>query len=341
MRKPIILILFIFGLIFLLLKASFASAGFGISPPYIRNENLVRGSRYEQKIVLVRGEPTEDLKAQLVINVSGANDWISIDKGTEFILPKGEKKVPIVVKVDVPRQAKFGEYKGTIRIKTSPLETEKRGGVSIALGAQIDVDLRVIKKEIIDFAVRGVKVQDLEEGHKFWWMDFPGKIKFMMRIENKGNVEVGPSKVTIDIYDTQGEKLLEKLETRKIGKVPSFETGEVIAYFLTNLKPGSYSARYKIFKGEEIVAEGELSLSILPYGTIPDYQGANFFDLSLGDKLIFIFGILILGSGLVCSAWWIYKFTKRKGFFEKRFFKKNKLSLKRPQKEKAIKNEKE
>ena len=60
-------------------------AGFGVSPPYVKNERLDRGSHYEQKIILVRGDPIEDLKAEITIDVPGAQEWISIDKGTEFI----------------------------------------------------------------------------------------------------------------------------------------------------------------------------------------------------------------------------------------------------------------
>jgi hypothetical protein len=292
--------------------AALALAGFGVSPPYFRNENLARGSHYEKKIVLVRGDPVEDLKAEITIDVSGAEDWISIDKGTEFVLPKGEKQIPIVVGVDVPREAGFGNYKGAIRIKTSPLEPPEGGMVSIALGAQIDVDLMVTDKEIIDFKIRGVKASDLEEGHKLWWMDFPGKILFSMKIENLGNVTAGPSKVLFDIYDSQEENLLETIETTKIGKVNSFETGEVVTKLLTNLKPGSYWAAFKIFKGEEIISEGKISLSILPYGTMTGYKGAGFFDLPLSDQLIAILLVLLVVVSIGYGGYKGYKGYKNR-----------------------------
>jgi hypothetical protein len=36
-----------------------ASAGFGITPPYVRNTSLTRNSIYEQQILLVRGDPND------------------------------------------------------------------------------------------------------------------------------------------------------------------------------------------------------------------------------------------------------------------------------------------
>jgi len=271
-----------------------ARAGFGISPPYFTNESLARGSYYEKKIILVRGDPTEDLKAELTFDVEGANDWITIDKGREFLLPKGEKQIPMMVRVDIPKDAKFGNYKGAIRITTSPVKEAEAGTVAILLGTQIEVDLTVGENEIIDFNVKGIKTKDLEEGHKFLWMNFPAKITFFMKIENIGNVPAGPSRVVFDIYDSQEENLLRSIEATEIGKVNPFETDETSAVLLTDLEAGTYSVVYKIFKEEEIISEGKTTLSILPYGTIPDYVGASFFDLPLKEQLPLYIGIFLI-----------------------------------------------
>ncbi len=236
-------------------------AGFGISPPYVRNDSLARGSHYEQKIVLVRGDPTEDWKAKISINIPEADDWISIDRGMEFIMPQGEKQVPIVVSVDVPRDADFGNYKGNIRIRTTPFKPqESGGGVSIALGIQIDVDINVVKKEIFDFLVKGINVFDLESGQN---------IKILMRIENIGNVKTAPTKVHLDIYDSSEENLLESVDnSNKLAKVKPFTTKEVTAEFPNQLEPGSYWAQIKIFLKDEIINEGKLHLSVLPGGSL-------------------------------------------------------------------------
>lgn len=267
-------------------------AGFGISPPYVKNENLGQGSYYEKKITLVRGDPIEDWKIEIIVNVPGADDWISVDKGKEFIMPEGAQQVPMVIKVNIPEDAKFGRYTGTIRVKTAPVKSPEPGTISILLGGQIDVNLNV-QKEIFDFNVRGVKSSDLEEGEKRWIFYFPGIIKFSMQIENLGNIKASPSKVLFDIYDENEKELLESIATTKMNKINPFEIDWVIAELKTKLKAGSYYAQYKIFKKDEIVSQGKIHLSILSKGAITDYQRATIFDLALKDKLIILFGILL------------------------------------------------
>ena len=58
-------------LLLLLSSAKGALAGFGISPPYVENESLTRNSVFVQKITIVRGDPVEDLRADITINIPG------------------------------------------------------------------------------------------------------------------------------------------------------------------------------------------------------------------------------------------------------------------------------
>jgi len=298
----------------ILISTNFALAGFGISPPYVSNDSLARGSVYEKKITIVRGDPIEDLKAEITINVPGASDWISIDKGNEFILPKGEKQVPIIIRVQVPKQAVYGAYKGSIRIKTSSLEPLQKGTVTIALGAQIDVDLNVSQQKIFNFIVRGVTPFDAEEGYKKWIFFFPTKLVFQMRIENLGNIKCRPTKIALDIYDSNKVNLLETVEASKIGSVKPFENNVVLASFLTKLTPGSYYAHYKVYKNNEIAqgGEGELHLSIMPKGTIQGYKGANIFDLGFKDKAIIFGGLGLILALIIFEAIQVIKKFKNK-----------------------------
>jgi hypothetical protein len=272
-----------------------AHAGFGVTPPYVTNISLTRNSVYEQVIYLVRSDPAADLKATVSIDVPGANEWLTIVPGNEFIMPRGEQKVPMTVRVTVPDNADFKEYSGNLRIKTGAPDNQVAGGaVSISLGAQIDVDLTVIDKEIRDFKVRKIGVSDLNEGHKVGWLYFPGKINFEMLIENIGNVPVEPTEVLFRIYDRTGTVLLE--ETRNKGSIEAvdpFMTETVYAEIPTKLPAGSYLARFEIFNDEEVKLSGEVNLSVLPYGTV-QAAGFGFIGLSLAHQLSVIVPITFI-----------------------------------------------
>ncbi len=290
-------------------------AGFGISPPYVRNESLTRNSEYQQKIMLVRSDPTVDLSAKITVDVPGANGWITIDKGMEFIMPKGENKVPIAVKIAVPDDAEFKKYQGNLRVVISPQGGPTPGAVGIVMGAQIDVELAVIDKKIFDFKVLQAKILDLEEGKKMWFLFFPGKITFKMQIQNTGNVPYGPTKVTMDIYDIGGKNLLESTaNTNKIKKAKPFETKEVGAELPTRLPAGAYIARYKIHKDDVVAREGELTLSVMPRGAVKDYRGYGFAGLNPRDKaaVSFFGAILFLAAAYIFVKIWKKKHSRKR-----------------------------
>jgi hypothetical protein len=302
----------VFIILLFLSLAQVVQAGFGISPPYVQNSNLTRNSYYEQKIYLGRADADQELRIDVTIDVPGANEWISIDKGNSFILPKGEKQTAMIVKVSVPKDADFGTYKGNIKVKVVPVGRTREGQVNIVLGAQVDVDLDVLDKVIYDFKVWKTSVSDLEEGRKFWWLFFPGKIRFKAELENLGNIESGPTKISLDIYDNQRKKLLESIETQKIDKISPFATEEIFVEFPTKLPAGSYEAEFKIFKGSEIAKDGIVHLSILPYGTMPEYRGYGFEGLTVFEKATVILLILTVLIFLSYIGYKIYEFFKRR-----------------------------
>lgn len=279
------------GLVFLI-HAPLAYAGFGITPPYVQNQRLSRGSSFEQRITLVRSDAIDDLKVQITTNLPGFDSWVSIDKGTEFVMPAGATQLPIVVSVHVPQDADYKDYTGAIRIRTSSANTGG-GGVSIALGAQIDVALKVVDK-IQDFDVRRIRIADLEEGYRKWSLFFPGKIRFFMTVENTGNVPYGPTRVHMDIYDTDEAHLLESTDnTNAIDQIGPFGTKEVVAELPTRMPAGRYVAKYTIYKGADIAQQNEVTLSVSAVGAVPGYEGYGFGGLSLADKLKLGFAALI------------------------------------------------
>lgn len=293
---------FLLMVLFFSTGAAEVSAGFGITPPYVRNTSLTRNSTYEQQILMVRGDTNVAQKAEISVDAPEIQDWITLVEGDEIKMPTGVQKVPLTVRITVPKDAEFKDYKGYIRIRTLPDDDQvSAGAVSISLGARVDIVLSVIDREIKDFRVRKISVPDLNEGHKFLWLYFPGKINFEMMIENTGNVEVAPSSVEFRIYDRAGKVLFE--ETKNLGKIDKtapYATANVVAELPVHLPAGSYMARYRIYNDEEIKQEGDLSLNILPYGTLQT-AGFGFLGLSLAHKvsvLLPVFAIIIAGMYL-------------------------------------------
>jgi hypothetical protein len=295
--RNFVVVLVLFPVLFLSVGIDQLHAGFGITPPYVRNSSLTRNAIYEQLILLVRGDPSSALIAEISFDAPELAGWIEIVGGNRVELPVGLQKIPMTVQVRVPADAEYKDYTGAIRIRTVPAgDTLAKGSVNISLGARVDIDLTVIDKRIEDFRVRKISLADLNEGSKLAWLFFPGKIKFDMLLENTGNVEIAPSKVEFKIYDRTGEAQLE--EVTNIGSIDTiapYDTDTVTAELPTRLPAGSYIARYRIYNGEDLKQEGDLSLNILPEGTAQS-AGFGFIGLSIAHKislLLPIFALLI------------------------------------------------
>jgi len=262
-KKRFLLVLIVsFGLLFCL---NFVFAAFGVSPPFVLNDHLLPGSHFEQKIVLSRDEPEQDLTVELTIDVPEIGDWITIDKGLSFVLPKGQQQVPMQVLVDVPEDAKLGSYKGKIAVRTIPEKAEE-GMVTIALGGEIRVELTVAKEEVAEFKVLTCDIPDFEEGEP---------IKLLMKIENTGNIAIAPSRVHLDVYDKYHRELLESGDDTSLDLIKPFKTKEIYARFPTNLGVNSYWGEIKIFKEEKIIREEKIYFSIIEKEVSPVFIKKN------------------------------------------------------------------
>ena len=305
------LLLFCFAPIFVMsLGVQSVHAGFGITPPYVKNTSLTRNSIYEQQILLVRSDPTNPQQAEISIDAPELEGWLEIVEGTPIMLPSGLQKVPMTVRVRVPADAEFKEYTGAIRIRTLPADGAlAQGSVNISLGARVDIALTVIDRQIEDFRVRKISVAELNEGSKLAWLFFPGKIRFDMLIENTGNVNISPSKVEFRIFDRTGEVLLE--EVRNIGRIDEvspYDTETVTAELPTRLPAGSYIARYRVFNGAELKQEGDLTLSIQPAGSV-QAAGFGFVGLSIAHKVSLLLPVF---ATLIAILYFFFMRRKRK-----------------------------
>lgn len=307
-----------FLLLFCLFPVAFASlgvsevhAGFGITPPYVKNTSLTRNSIYEQQILLVRSDPTAAQQAEIVIDAPELAGWIEIVEGTPIQLPSGLQKVPMTVRVLVPADAEFKEYGGSIRIRTLPADGAlAQGSVNISLGARVDIGLTVIDRQIEDFRVRKISVAEFNEGSKLGWLFFPGKIRFDMLIENTGNVDIAPSRVEFRIFDRSGQVLLEEVNNiGKIDEVSPYDTDTVTAELPTRLPAGSYIARYRVFNNDELKQEGDLTLSVQPAGTV-QAAGFGFAGLSVAHKVSLLLPVFAL---LIAVLYFLFMRRKRSG----------------------------
>ncbi len=252
--------------IFFISQSGVALAGFGISPPTVANKNLVPGSFYEQNIYLIQGTPDQDLNATVAVDAGAINSWITIENGNSFNIPKGTQQFAMKVDVNVPPTAALGNYKGKIHINTLPA-TKNPGGVQVTLGAEVAINLDVTDIKVSDFSIRNFQIPDVAKG---------APIKFIIKVKNEGNVENGPTKVSLTFFDQYHSKQLGQQDEDITEKVQSFQTKDISVDFPNNLDLGSYWADVKIYSGNKVAVDSKMVFNVVSPSVIAKNKQKGF-----------------------------------------------------------------
>ncbi len=215
-------------------------AGFGISPPSIKEDRLVKGSHLEKTIYLVQGNPKKDVNMEIVVDSTNIKDWISFEQGVKFVIPAGVQQFPLSVIINVPEDAQFGIYKAFIRINTKPEKATEAGQVAIALGGRVDVDLTVGNKIIYEYSVTGIEIFDIKEGKN---------LKASVVVKNTGNVPASPSNSSFELFNKYGNIRLAYAENNNFKKTPAFQEKPEILEFPIDIRlaPGEYWGYVKVY----------------------------------------------------------------------------------------------
>jgi hypothetical protein len=275
MKKNISLLIIILGLTF---GATSFVHGFGVTPPFINSQILTRGSHFESTVYLSRGSPEADTMAEVTIDAPEIASWITIKQGMNFILPKGEKLVPLTVIIDVPKDAAFKRYLGYVRVRALPIGGAQSGQVATVGGTRIDLGLTVTETGFPDFKVQGVNVPTFEQGDPF---------VFLMVLNNTGNVRIRPSKIHVDISDLNMVKTITSGDITEMDFVEPFQTGQIKGSFPVDLAVGEYWANITVYNEAGPIGEVfKIFFKVVPPGTLKqnesEKKGLSASDYKLG-----------------------------------------------------------
>lgn len=231
-----------------------SEAAFGTSPPWVRNDHMLPGTTYEQIINLSRNNPDKDMQVKVRIDGDEIKRWITIEDEKDLIIKKGQKILPMKVTVKVPKRAALKDYRAGIFVTLESIqddEQKKGGTVSIKLGAHIVVELTVTGEKIIDYRIKTITVDDINEGDFFY---------LNTEVENLGNTEIMELHGQVDIYDHKETEILKSLTFGQLSDAIGPDTlfKSQIVFPDVKLEPGEYWAKVKVFKDDEIIYEHRL-----------------------------------------------------------------------------------
>lgn len=241
---------------FVFLYVSLARAGFGISPPYVKNDYLLPGTSYTQEITVSRSEADQEWKINIKPELPDEiAPWFTYEFEGKNMIPKSQQFAILKIKVDVPKDAEQKEYRGAIRLVGGPSKNAKFSGTGakIALGAKIDVALKVLSEEKKDLQVNSIGILDTKTNEP---------LVAAITAQNNGNIYDGLNKVKLEIFDSKKITTVDTLESEIKEEIMPQETRELKIEFPNKYKSGKYLANLKIYYGDKIIKEQEATFQI-------------------------------------------------------------------------------
>ena len=243
--------------------ANTSFAAFGISPPFLNADHLVPGITYVQTIYLVQDQPDADLPIGATLNVpEHMRSWITIDKGFNFIIPKGVRQFPVQVSVHVPAGEPLGKYSGNLIFATVP---GAAGQVTVSIGANVAINLTVGNDIFEKYSIPSIEFRTIEEG----WNP-----QALVRFQNEGNVAESIDSATFELYDQYDATRLAYIPKQSgFPETAAFSTGEYIVEFPTDfhLGVGDYWGNVTFYKNNQVLATHKTVFHVVPAGTLDPF----------------------------------------------------------------------
>lgn len=240
---------------FFLFTAAPTYAAFGISPPFLNAQHLVPGAKYSQTVYLVQDQPDQNLNIQANITMAQpAASWISIDKGYNFTIPQGVRQFPVVITISVPSDVTLGAYSGNLTFTTQP---SSAGQVTIALGAQVAINLTVGTGTFEKYSVPLIQFPDILEGQN---------PTVHVKFENDGNIPESFDSATYQLYDQYDSVQLAYIQ--KSNGFPSTAPFTISDYNVSfpldfYLGIGEYWGVVTFYKNGQVVASQKAIFNVL------------------------------------------------------------------------------
>ena len=259
--KKLVIILVLTAIALMLLPVGVGAVGLGVNPPQIDLKNALRGTTYEEEILVFNPDETEN-----TYGLDATEDiasWVSYSLPDNPTVPINGITVPaksnrqVIANITIPEDTPNGMYSAMLLVIALPPGMEPQEG-QVGVGMQIPVQLNidVTGTQLLEGKVNDISTQDAETG-------YPLTIK--VAFVNTGNVTAVPLIETDITY--KGEKV--DSFSHNSTKVSSGKAQLIEADWDTTGKaPSDYSANVKVTLDGKLLAEKELPFKILPLGTL-------------------------------------------------------------------------
>lgn len=231
------------------------AAAFGVSPPWIENNNLKPGSNF----VYVINLSANDLPDNMLVEARFEGDpeiaeWLTVLNKEKLIMSTGQNIVPMSVLMNIPENARLGRYEGNLRLSLVP-QSKPVENIATLLGGNVAVKLNVVNYDVIDYTVRGVSVEPINEGQP---------VTLKMTLKNDGNTDLNNVMTKGSVISTKtGEVIISNsVSELNVPVRPQTKGDTQVTFPMRGLKAGDYWLEVETFKNSKSIYKNRLSLKV-------------------------------------------------------------------------------
>ncbi len=244
------------GIVFFSTSNALAAA-FGVSPPWIENDNLKAGSNF----VYVINMSASDLPKDMAVSAELEGDpeimqWLTIRDKDNLIIPRGQNIVPISVDMNIPEDAKVGKYNGNMKLNLVS-DGKETDNIAILLGSNVSIALNVVDYDVTDYWIKEIKTDTTPEG---------GIVKLDINLKNTGNTVIDSIMANISVIDAKTGETLISGSSDKLNRpvYPQMMENAELSFPAVDLKEGTYFLEVELLKNGEPSYKSRLFLTVGP-----------------------------------------------------------------------------
>ena len=260
MNKLLSSLVAIFVGVVLFAPAHSLAAAFGVSPPWIENDNMKPGSEFVYVINLSANELAEDMIVHAELEGdTEITKWLTVQNKDNLVMTKGQSSVQMSVAVNIPENAKIGKYNGNIRLSITPKSGNiPDNNIAILLGSNIVVRLGVIDYDITSYEIRSATTERIIEGQS---------VDIQVGVKNLGNTTIDNLMTKLSVAERRsGAEVLSISEDKYLNLpvYPHAMTNTKLSFLAPNLKEGEYWVNVEFFKDNQSIYKNRLYLAVEP-----------------------------------------------------------------------------
>ena len=260
-------------------------AGFGISPISLENNYAFAGSHFEKIIYLSKAETDKELQVTVKKGTGVLKDWVKVTEGDSFIFPKGLQQMPVHVVVDVPKDARLGDYVSSLSFSSWPTDLPQGGGIVNVLELVYKMEVKVVSEPHLEMDVRSISIAGIEQGQP---------LQVSIKMENKGNIPAKPTEVSLHLTNDKGRDF-GTVKADGFAMVDPFSVQDITGVAENTLRPGQYLAEVSVSYGDKVLKQEKLRVNVYPHWGLSSSAFKRFCSpLFLIPGLSYLFGAISL-----------------------------------------------